>query len=567
MNHQPRRYSSLLCVLLGFTLSASAADIQIISLDVGTGQGLEDPTPATPVGGNPGSTRGAQALIVFQFAADLWGAVLQSDIPIFNTVSFAPLSCTANSGVLGSAGTTAIYLFNPGPSLPSGAIANTLYHSALADALAGVDIAVSQGDPPGTPDINSRFNGDLGKPGCLEGSGWYFGLDGVTPAGQINFLDVVMHEMAHGLGFSGFGDIETGQLLAGYPDIYSTYVRDNTNGLMWNAMTDAQRIAAALDDGNLVFTGTQVKTEAPLILGPGHALDVSAPGVIVGSYRYLAAQFGPVPTSVNFTGMVVSPTSSALACDAGGNPAPATGVSGMIALVDRGNCGFTEKASNAQAGGALGVIIANNTSGLFSPCCVDSSITIPVLMVEQATGASFAANVPVSVGNLHESGLAGSDASGNVQLYAPSTVNPGSSFSHYDTRLSPNAIMEYAISGDLDGNLTVDLTAALFSDIGWNTNTGNQLLLTCDTGVPTSIAGGVIMGANIFASAQTLAAASPDVATYRAAIQAYVNALATAGYITSGQAASLALCLDDPQTQAQYNEWNGDSIFTNGFDW
>src|SRR5262249_54903789 len=38
-------------------------------------------------------------------------------------------------------------------------------------------------------------------------------------------------------------------------------------------------------------------------------------------------------------------------------------VSGKIALVDRGNCGFAVKVANAAAAGAVGVIGANNTGG------------------------------------------------------------------------------------------------------------------------------------------------------------------------------------------------------------
>ena len=57
--------------LLG-SLAVSAAEIKIVNQDVGTGQGLDDPTPATPVGGNPGTTVGKQALNVYQFAADIW---------------------------------------------------------------------------------------------------------------------------------------------------------------------------------------------------------------------------------------------------------------------------------------------------------------------------------------------------------------------------------------------------------------------------------------------------------------------------------------------------------------
>jgi hypothetical protein len=240
-------FSALICTgLFGMVGYASAADIKIDNQDAGTAQGLDDPTPATPVGGNPGVTRGEQARIVFQFAADLWGAVLKSDVPITVSASFARLSCNATAGVLGSAGTT--YVFGFDDPAPAGALANTWYHSALFDALAGEDAA------PGAADIRARFNGALGSPGCLEGASWYFGLDGQQPAGSIDFLNVVLHEMSHGLGFSGFGSLTTGQPFAGYPDIYSTFVFDNTQQKSWYAMTPTERVSSALNDGNLVFT-------------------------------------------------------------------------------------------------------------------------------------------------------------------------------------------------------------------------------------------------------------------------------------------------------------------------
>ena len=107
--------------LLG-SLAVSAAEIKIVNQDVGTGQGLDDPTPATPVGGNPGTTVGKQALNVYQFAADIWGAVLQSDVTIVNNATFEPLSCDATSGVLGSSGTTYIFYFDDTSTLPAGAV-------------------------------------------------------------------------------------------------------------------------------------------------------------------------------------------------------------------------------------------------------------------------------------------------------------------------------------------------------------------------------------------------------------------------------------------------------------
>lgn len=560
MMRRKRLFSALLALgLVGaMGMQAQAADIDLVNLDAGTNKGLDDHTPANPVGMNPGTTRGEQALIVFQFAADLWGSVLESDVPIINTVTFQPLSCDATSGVLGSSGTNYIFAFNDGPSLPDGALPDIWYHSALGDALAGSDLAVENGQPPDTPDIISRFNGELGKTGCLEGSGWYFGLDGAPPAGQIDLLNVVMHEMAHGLGFSGFNNLASGEMNQDRADIYSLGVKDNSTGAMWVDMTDAQRQTAALNDGHLVYTGAEVKAQAPLALEQPMDLTVTAPSSIAGDYEYNGAEFGPAATPANFTGQAVLPASDSEACNVDDASAPVDGVSGKIALLDRGTCAFTEKAANAQAGGATGVIIVNNEENPIIPAGDDASISIPVIGVKQSTGAAFKANAPVSVGLVQGEGLAGGDADGNVQLYAPTVLSQGSSFSHYDTRLTPNAIMEYAINPDLQANFNLDLTPALLQDEGWQVDQAGQMLLECDTGVPASIPGGIIMGSNIYAMARNIAAHSGDVDAYRQSVRDYAGGLADGGLITSDQAGTLNACLSDADTEAQYTAWAGD---------
>lgn len=545
--------------LLGMAGYATAADIRIDNQDAGTGQGLDDPTPITPVGGNPGVTRGEQARIVFQFAADIWGAVLQSDTPITVSASFARLECDATSGVLGSAGTTSVFSFaNPAPP---GALSGTWYHSALFDALAGEDA------DPGFADIRARFNGALGSLGCLQGASWYFGLDDNQPAGSINFLNVVLHEMAHGLGFSGFGNLGSGQPLpggdgVGRPDIYSTFVFNNTQNASWYGMTPAQRITAAVDDGNLVFTGANVKAEAPLALNVPLLLRVSAPAAVAGDYAFSAGAIGPVATPANFNGMAVmangpsmdGTTTNAEAC------APITNVaqiSGHVAIVDRGTCAFTDKVLNVQAAGASAVLIANNQPGIIIPGGDTAGIIVAVGAISQVDGAKLKANAAgLTLGLALGSQMAGADAAGNVQVYAPTELAVGSSFSHYDTRLTPNAVMEFAINDDLAGHLDLDLTPALFKDEGWLLNEGTQSLLTCDTGIPTWVPGGIVIGANVLANAKILAAAAPSVGDYRATVHTYAANLAGAGLIDGPQASSLNACLGDAETLAQWQAWN-----------
>src|SRR5690606_9362063 len=241
--------------------------------------------------------------------------------------------------------------------------------------------------------------------------------------------------------FSGFNNLSAGTLFQGVPDIYSTYVANNDTGKNWIEMTDAERQASAVDDTHLIFTGSTVTAEAPLVLDAAIALEVTAPAAIAGEYAYNAAQFGAPPTPANFSGdMAVSTGADNLGC---GVSTPIPGVSGQIALIDRGTCAFIEKAANAQAGGAPGLSSANTEDVPIIPSGEDPSITIPVIAVTLSVGNTFKANLPVTAGLVQQPGLAGTDDDGNVLLYAPTVLATGSSFSHYDTRLTMNRSEEH----------------------------------------------------------------------------------------------------------------------------
>lgn len=212
-------------VMLLPTPVEAAATIIVVNLD-GAGEGFNDPTPAAPVGGNAGTTVGQQRLIAFQHAADLWGAALTSPVTIWVGARFDPLPCTATAAVLGSAGPNYVFRDFPGATFTS-----TWFHSALADKLSGSD------QEPGEPDIGARFNSNLGNPGCLTGVGWYYGLDN-QHGPMMDLVAVVLHELAHGLGFSSFVNVATGANFAGFTDVYSKFTHDLTTGKFWDQMTD-----------------------------------------------------------------------------------------------------------------------------------------------------------------------------------------------------------------------------------------------------------------------------------------------------------------------------------------
>jgi hypothetical protein len=66
---------------------------------------------------------------------------------------------------------------------------------------------------------------------------------------------------------------------------------------------------------------------------------------------------------------------------------------GNIAVISRGHCTFAEKVSNAQAAGAVAVIITNNRIGAPLKMAGDfSAVTIPAMMVTQDAGAKLCEN-------------------------------------------------------------------------------------------------------------------------------------------------------------------------------
>ncbi len=455
---------------------ATAADIVLNIVDP-PGVGFNDPTAVAPIGGNPGTTLGEQRRIVFEAAAAIWEATLSPKVDIVIQSSFAPLSCSATSGVLGAAGTIQIFANYPDAEWP-----NTWYHSALANHITGADLTPGAPDPgllvpPFNDDIVAFFNGDItgNNPDCLAGLSWYNGLDNNAAANEFDLLNVVLHEFGHGLGFANFTDDAKGTVIAGFSDIYSVFSYDNTQGLYWNQMDKRQRAASAVNGPELVWRGPNVYADAPTELAGLPVVRVNAPGGIAGDFTAQAASYGvPLPDPPGVTADVAlyddgtGPDPND-ACDLFLDP----GVTGKIALINRGSCNFALKSALAQLSGAVGVIITNNQpTGLPPMGGVDLvPPTISSVGISMADGDTLKANLPganVSLLADRGLGLSGADAFGFPKLYAPNPVQPGSSVSHWDTSLTPNALMEPFISADLEGATTLDLTPALMTDIGWS---------------------------------------------------------------------------------------------------
>jgi len=450
----------------------AAATITIVNGDP-PNVGFNDPTPVAPVGGNSGTTLGQQRIIAFQAAANKWGSTLTSSVTIRVLATWDPLSCTSTSAVLGSAGATEVF-----SDFPGAIVAGHWYGKAQANMLAGVDL------DPTTADIRARFNVNLGNTGCLTGTFFYLGLDNNHGA-NIDLVTVLTHEFGHGLGFQTYTNGSTGAQLAGLPAIWDDFLKDTSTGKVWTNMTNAERVASALNEGSLVWNGSTVNTALPGVLQLGTPLlTVSLPTSVAGTYLVGTASFGPALNSPGVTAEVMpvvdQSNGTGLAC----NPlsaANAAAVNGKLAVIDRGTCTFVVKVKNAQNAGAVGVIIADNAPGTppAGMSGTDPTITIPAVRITQADGVklktALATRSRTHSGMFANLGLnmavrAGADAAGRMLMYAPNPYQSGSSVSHYDVSALPNQLMEPAINSDLTHEVTPpqDLTYPLLKDIGWN---------------------------------------------------------------------------------------------------
>ena len=181
-----------------------------------------------------------EAQTSFQYALDIWEPYITSNVPIVVNANFG----SQPAGVLGSAGPSSnLSDFGAG-------VANTYYPVALANALSGIDLL------PGTADITATFNNSIN---------WYYGTDPTLSAGQPDFVSTVIHEIAHGLGFLGTGNVVSGLGsvgITGEPYIYDRFVVNGSGQSITNSTlfpNNSTALATQLQSNNLFFNGNNAR--------------------------------------------------------------------------------------------------------------------------------------------------------------------------------------------------------------------------------------------------------------------------------------------------------------------
>ncbi len=145
----------------------------------------------------------------FDYSVQIWESVLESSVTINIEAHWENLP----DRVLAKGRPSVFYSnFNGAP------LTNTYYPVALAEKLCKRELN------PGEPDIICSFNKNIS---------WYFGTDGNTPATQYDFVSSVLHEVAHGLGFSGFFKNADGKGFFNnnnnQPSVYDVFIFNSLN--------------------------------------------------------------------------------------------------------------------------------------------------------------------------------------------------------------------------------------------------------------------------------------------------------------------------------------------------
>ena len=166
---------------------ARAVPIQVDYLD-SDGTGFFDPDLG-------GARRAA-----LEAAVNQWADTLAGNVPIVVAARMVPLGGSGGGALLASSGATTVHR-----NFESG-IPDTWYVAALANELTGSDL-----NGPGTPEIVTTFNSDVDGPSVLGSLHWYYGLD-AAPGADFDFVTIALHELGHGLGFSGGIDPTSGRL-------------------------------------------------------------------------------------------------------------------------------------------------------------------------------------------------------------------------------------------------------------------------------------------------------------------------------------------------------------------
>lgn len=303
-------------------IGSSQAAMLIPAYGDGTGEGFNDPT------------LGAQRRNAFEYALGLWSDVLgeaYSGETIEVDAVFDPLGGTPTSATLGFAGPLGSNFVTGNPLGP-----NVFYPGALRNHLSGSDVVTGS-------EITATFNSDVDGNVVLGTTTFYYGTDDNAPAGTTDFVSTAIHEIGHGLGWTGtlnlnsasggFGDYLNGALI----NSFDFFVQRTSDGAPLSGLSTSDRLAAT--------QGDDISWSGPLGIAAngGTEPDLFAPNPAQSGSSYAHLDEGDFPTELMSpqatpgTGHALSPLTLSILQDQGWTltpiPEPSSALLAAIGLL------------------------------------------------------------------------------------------------------------------------------------------------------------------------------------------------------------------------------------------
>lgn len=201
----------------------------------------------------------AEALAAVERAAAIWSTLLNGSQPIVIDVCWstdftdphAPDYDPNNGYQLANCGSSGSPINFAGAPRR-----DTYYPLPLANQLSGTDQ-----NGVGVPDMQCRFNAHLdqtGDPVCVDC--WYMKRDGIVPPDQYDLVTVALHEIGHGLGFSGSTSWQSGiGSFSNPPMVYDRFVETTAGVSILSFTNPSPMLGSALTGDALVFNGDNAK--------------------------------------------------------------------------------------------------------------------------------------------------------------------------------------------------------------------------------------------------------------------------------------------------------------------
>lgn len=171
---------------------------------------------------------GAQRRAAMEYAVNIWADRLIGTVPVVVHASLVPME----PGFLGGSLPLAYGISDPSDTEFDHV--DTVYVSSLANQLFGSDFWPSDGD------IRIRFS-------TAFIDEFYFGTDGNCPNHQYDFATIVLHELAHGLGFADGMDSDGSYLIPNTPLVFDHSLYYDGDEVVSLSQTDRETAITSRD--------------------------------------------------------------------------------------------------------------------------------------------------------------------------------------------------------------------------------------------------------------------------------------------------------------------------------